>query len=243
MMLQKPTLSFVVPAYNEELAIEETLYALDYAVKKAGFKYEIIVVDDGSIDKTMRKAVEYASQNGHIKVISYRKNKGKGHALKTGSLHVEGDAIVFLDGDREIDPKQVTRYVDALKDGDIAIASKRHPQSNVEMPSVRRLLSYVFNKLVKLLTDVKLSDTQTGLKAIRKDVFKEILPKLSVKRYAFDVELLVVAKLYGFKVIELPVNVNIKSLFKFKEVWQMFIDLLGITYRLRVAKWYSRHTH
>jgi glycosyltransferase involved in cell wall biosynthesis len=238
MMLQKPRLSFVVPAYNEALAIEETLNALDDAVKETGFKYEIIVVDDGSKDGTVWKATRYASRNGHVRVIRYEKNMGKGHAIKTGSLHVTGDAIVFLDGDKEIDPKQVTRYIEALKYGDIVIASKRHPQSKVEMPKVRRVLSYAFNKLVRLLTGVKISDTQTGLKAIKKDVFKKILPKLNVKRYAFDVELLVIAKLYGFKVVELPVNVKIRSIFSFKEVWRMLVDLLGITYRLRISKQY-----
>ena len=98
----------------------------------------------------------------------------------------------------------------------------------------------VFNGLVRLLTGVPLKDTQSGLKAMRKSAFIDIFPRLAVKRYAFDVELLAVANLYGLKVVEMPVNIKLDAKFKPKEMWHMFIDLLGIAYRLRVIHWYQR---
>ena len=91
----------------------------------------------------------------------------------------------------------------------------------------------VFNGLVRLLTGVPLKDTQSGLKAMRKSAFIDIFPRLAVKRYAFDVELLAVANLYGLKVVEMPVNIKLDAKFKPKEMWHMFLDLLGIAYRLQ----------
>lgn len=231
-------LSFVMPAYNEADYIEGALDTLDRIWKETGLPYEIVVVDDGSIDSTGLKASNYASNNGHVKVVSYRENMGKGHAVKTGFTKAVGDAIVFVDSDLEIDLEKVACYVRALQHGDIVIASKRHPESIVEMPLIRRILGYSFNLLVRLLTGVELKDTQTGLKAVKRRAFENVFSRLAVKRYAFDVELLVVAKLYGLKVVELPINIKMRGLFSLKDVWRMFIDLLGISYRLRISKHY-----
>ncbi len=87
---------------------------------------------------------------------------------------------------------------------------------------------------------MRLSDTQTGLKAIRREAFANVFPRLSVKRYAFDVEMLALANLLGLKLVELPIDIRVRKLFSFQEVWRMFLDLLGITYRLRVSRWYQR---
>jgi glycosyltransferase involved in cell wall biosynthesis len=233
-------LSFVMPAYNEGDCIEDALDMLDRVVKETGVPYEIVVVDDGSVDNTRLKASNYATNNGHVRVVSYKKNLGKGYAVKTGFMQAAGDAVVFVDSDLEIDLKKVTRYIEALKHGDIVIASKWHPESVVEMPLIRKILGHGFNVLVRLMTGVKLRDTQTGLKAIKRKAFEDIFPRLAVKRYAFDVELLAVANLYGLKIVELPINIRMRGLFNPKEVWRMFIDLLGIAYRLKVLRWYQR---
>lgn len=239
-ILGKLDLSFVIPAYNEEGLIEDALGTLDEAVKSKKLQYEIVVVDDGSEDKTLSKAMTYASKNGHVKVVSYTKNLGKGYAVKKGFMQAVGEVVIFVDSDLDINLKGISRYVEALQHGDIVIASKWHPQSVVEMPLVRRLLSRSFNLLVRLLTGVKLRDTQAGLKAMKKSALKNVFPRLSVERYAFDVELLIVAKLYGLKVVEMPVNLQMQALFSLREMCRMFIDLLGIAYRLRVTHWYRK---
>jgi glycosyltransferase involved in cell wall biosynthesis len=233
-------LSFVIPAYNEEDSIEVTLGTLEEAVKNNKFSYEIIVVNDGSKDKTLSKAIKYAGRNGHVKVVSYNSNQGKGHAVRMGFMQSNGEFVIFADGDMEIDLKLVSRYVEALQNADIVIASKWHPRSVVEMPLVRRLCSHSFNMLVRLLTGVKLRDTQAGLKAIRKSAFMDIFLRLAVKRYAFDVELLAVANLYGLKVVEMPVRLKMGASFRLREMWRMLIDLLGIAYRLRVRRYYQK---
>jgi dolichol-phosphate mannosyltransferase len=233
-------LSFVIPAYNEENFIEDTLGTIDAVIMNKNLLYEILVVDDGSGDETLAKARRYASKNGHVRVLSYGKNVGKGYAVKTGFMKASGNVVIFADSDMEIDLRTISEYLDALKQGDIVIASKRHDKSRVDVPASRRILSEVFNGLVRLLTGVPLKDTQSGLKAMKKSAFVDIFPRLAVKRYAFDVELLAVAHLYGLKVVEMPVNIKLDASFKPKAMWHMFIDLLGIAYRLRIIHWYQR---
>jgi dolichol-phosphate mannosyltransferase len=236
-------LSFVLPAYNEGDSIECALDKLDRVVKDMRLRYEIVVVDDGSVDDTRAKAIKYANGNGHMRWVGYDRNMGKGYAIKQGFTQTTGDAVVFLDSDLEIDLDRVSSYVEALRAGDIVIASKWHSESVVEIPLVRRILSHGFSVLVRLLTGVKSRDTQTGLKAIRRKAFEDVFPRLAVKRYAFDVELLTVANLYGLRVVEMPVNIRMRALFSLTEVWRMFLDLLGIAYRLRVLRWYQRVIH
>jgi dolichol-phosphate mannosyltransferase len=233
-------LSFVIPAYNEEEFIEDTLETIDAVIMNKNLSYEIVVVDDGSGDNTLAKAKVYAGRNGHVKVVSYSKNVGKGYAVKTGFMKANGNVVIFADSDMEIDLKTISKYLEALKYGDIVIASKRHSNSHVKAPISRKILSASFNGLVRLLTGVPLKDTQSGLKAMKKSAFINIFPRLAVKRYAFDVELLAVAHLYGLKVVEMPVNIKLDSKFKPKEMWRMFVDLLGIAYRLRIIHWYQR---
>jgi dolichol-phosphate mannosyltransferase len=233
-------LSFVLPAYNEEDFIEDSLDTIETIIKGKNLPYEIVVVDDGSFDETLAKVTRYAKTNGHVKVISYAKNIGKGHAVKTGFMQATGDVVVFADSDMEINLETISKYLEALEHGDIVIASKRHSDSHVEVPLSRKILSLSFNSLARLLTGVPLNDTQSGLKAMKKSAFVDIFPRLAVKRFAFDVELLAVAHLYDLKVVEMPVSIKLDASFKVKQMWLMFIDLLGIAYRLRITHWYQR---
>lgn len=233
--------SFVIPAYNEEESIETALFAIEEIVKPRELSYEIVVVDDGSKDLTLSRARRYANGSGHVKVVTYDKNRGKGYAVKEGFMQTEGEFVVFVDGDLDIDLNLVSKYVDALKHADIVIASKWHSDSNVDMPLTRKILSLSFSALVRLLVNVPFKDTQAGLKAMRRMAFQNIFPKLAVKRYAFDVELLAVANFYGLRIVEMPTNLTIRSTFRLKEVFKMFLDLLGIAYRLRLIRWYQRN--
>jgi glycosyltransferase involved in cell wall biosynthesis len=232
-------LSFVIPAYNEEELIEIALGTIDGVVKDKRLPYEIVVVDDGSKDRTLSRAITYASRNGHVKVVSYTQNEGKGYAVRAGFMQTKGDVVVFADSDMDIDLSIVPSYVDALRHGDIVVATKWHPDSVVDMSLSRRILSRGFNVLVRVLTGAKIKDTQVGLKVMKKSAFVNIFPRLAVKRYAFDVELLAVANLYGLKVVEMPVSIKLDAKFKPKDIWHMFVDLLGIAYRLRVIHWYQ----
>jgi dolichyl-phosphate beta-glucosyltransferase len=236
----KPAVSFVLPAYNEGEFIEDVLERLDSTVNGNGLRCEVVVVDDGSVDDTRLKALSYASGRWYVRVFGYDSNVGKGFAVRNGFWKAVGDVVVFVDSDLDVDVEQTKSYVDALRYGDIVVGSKWHRDSVVEMPFIRKLLSRGFNVLVRLLTGVRVSDTQTGIKAVRREASCEAFRRLSVKRYAFDVELLVLARVFGLRVVELPVKLKLSGRFSFGEVWRMFLDLLGIAYRLRVKRWYQR---
>lgn len=235
-----PNLSLVLPAYNEGQTIGLVIERTDSVAKQTGLRYELVVVDDGSEDNTSTEVRCFAGKNGHVRVVGYTDNFGKGFALKTGFFHSLGDLIIFLDSDTDIEPDRVVDFVDTLKDADLVIASKRHPESVVDACLSRRFLSYGFNLLVRLLVGLDIKDTQAGLKAVKRSALKRVFPLLSVKRYAFDVELLAVSKLLGLKVVELPVNLHLNGKFKMKEALRMFLDVLGIAYRLRIVKFYQR---
>ncbi len=237
--MEKVELSIVVPAFNEENSIESALSNLDELFRCQKKTYEIVVINDGSEDNTLLNALLYAGKNGHVKVHSYDENNGKGFAIKTGFMKSSGNAVVFADSDLEIDVGAISRYIEALNYGDIVIASKWHSQSHVQISTLRRILSHCFNVLVKIMIGVSIRDTQVGLKAIRKSSFERIIPSLTIKGFAFDVELLAVANLYGLKIVEMPVQLSLNAAPKFKEILKMFVDLLKITWRARVLRIYG----
>jgi glycosyltransferase involved in cell wall biosynthesis len=234
--------SVVLCAYNEENVIEDTIHSVNIVMDQTGWNYEIIVVDDGSSDHTRKRAAEYVgtSHNGHLKVIGYEKNMGKGNAIKTGFVHAQGDFIVVIDSDLDVDPTMIPSYVKALENNDIVVASKWHPRSRTEITLKRKVLSYGFNVLSRLLTGIKLTDTQTGLKAFRREVLERMAPKFVVKRYAFDLEVIGACNHAGYRISVLPVDVHIESMVSFKEILRMILDMFGIAYRLRVLKYYQR---
>ncbi|MEM3737529.1 MAG: glycosyltransferase family 2 protein [Candidatus Bathyarchaeia archaeon] len=231
--------SVIMPAYNEEEYIAQAVWEVDCILRGISESYEIVVVDDGSVDQTRRQIQNYARTHQHIKVVGYSHNMGKGYALKYGFSQAAGEKIILLDGDRNISPEQIGAYLKALEGADIAIASKRHPQSKVKSPLKRKFLSRAFHLLAKLLVGVKVSDTQTGLKAFRRRALDAILKMQRVRAYAFDVEVLALAAILRMQVVELPVKMELTGDISFRSILRMFSDLLGIAYRLRVKRSYQ----
>jgi glycosyltransferase involved in cell wall biosynthesis len=238
----KVAVSILLPAFNEEANIKRSLEAVTHALSGIGLGYEIVVIDDGSRDGTRLKAAE-EMEKLPVKVVGYGVNKGKGGALKYGTKFASGEITVFLDCDGEIDPTDLAEYFVALRDADLAIGSKRHPNSRVEAPLERKFLSACFNYLARILTGISCSDTQSGLKAFRTSSLKRIMPLVSVKKYAFDVEILTVASLMKMRVAELPVTIQLSARFRAHSVLRMLVDLLGIAYRFRIKRWYQRNLH
>lgn len=232
--------SVIMPAYNEAEGLSKSV---DKVKKRFGAIWddcEIIVVDDGSTDRTRNVFFENSLFEG-IKLVSYYKNQGKGYAFRKGFSRVTGEFTFLVDGDTEIMADDLIDYFQALKESDITIGSKRHPSSKVNTPTMRRFLSLGYNILERLLTGVKVSDTQAGFKGSKSTALYQIMPLLSVKKYAFDAEMLAVATLLNMKIRELPVQVELKASFRARHVFRMIIDLMGITYRLRVRRWYQKN--
>ena len=238
----KVAVTILLPAFNEEANIKHSLEAVSRHLSGMGLRYEIVVIDDGSRDGTRLKAAE-EMERLPVKVVGYGVNRGKGGALKYGSRFASGEVTVFMDCDGEIDPLDLARYHEALRTADLAIGSKRHAGSHVDVPLERKFLSFGFNYLVRLLTGIRYSDTQSGLKAFRTSSLKKIMPLVSVKKYAFDVEILTVASLMRMQVAEMPVRIRLSARFGAHGVLRMLVDLLGIAYRLRIKRWYQRNLH
>lgn len=238
-------LSIVVPVYNQEQSILQNVRTICERVR-AGVNesFEIIVVSDGSIDRTDEQLVE--SRIERVRFLRYDRNLGKGYAIKVGALDARGRWIAYVDADLDLDPGSLPEYVAvAERDGlDFAIGSKRHPDSVVSYPSSRRFASWLFQRYVKLLLRLDIRDTQVGIKVFRREIADQVLPLLLVKRYAFDIELLAVARAFGFgRVREMPVTLAYNfsgSGVRFAAVVQALTDTLAVFYRLRILHTYQR---
>jgi len=239
---EKVDVSVILCAYNEGNVIEDAVARVDNVMQRHRWSYEIVVVDDGSLDDTRLKAVKCARAHGdgRVVVLGHERNMGKGKAVKTGFEHARGDFVVFIDGDLDVDPRAIPKFIEALGGSDVAVASKWHPQSHADMAFKRKILSFGFNVVSRIFTGVKLRDTQAGLKAFRREVLERLAPKLVVNRYAFDLELVGACNHSGYKIVELPVHVHIDNMVGFREVLKMAVDVLRIAYRLRILKCYQR---
>ncbi len=231
--------SLILCAYNEADVIVDAVKRVERVLDCTGLDYEIVVVDDGSSDGTLKRVLDYknADCNGdRLKVVGYGRNMGKGNAIMVGFKHSRGDLVVFMDGDLDVNPSYIPEYIEALKDNDVVIGCKWHRNSYVKMNFKRKFLSFGFNIFSRILTGIKLRDTQTGLKGFRRYVLEEISSRLVVKRYAFDLELMAMCNHCGYKIAEMPVDVSINQTAHLKEIFRMALDTIKVAYRLRVLR-------
>jgi|SRR5438876_3398361 len=235
----KGRVSIIMPAYNEADHICNSIAEVKKQFSKVCADCEVIVVDDGSGDGT-RRLVQNLPYDG-IKLVTYERNEGKGFAFRKGFSRATGEFTFLVDSDAEIMASELRDYLDALRAMDIAIGSKRHPLSQVRTPVLRRFLSLGFNIIERLLTGTKATDTQAGFKGMRSLVAYQVMPLITAKRFAFDLEFLTVASLLGFHVKELPVSIDLKATVNVGRVSRMMVDLLGIAYRLRITRWYQKN--
>jgi glycosyltransferase involved in cell wall biosynthesis len=231
--------SVIMPAYNESGNIVRSIHNVKRMFQTLNVNYEIIVVDDGSIDATSL-VVEDLNED-HVRIIRYPTNMGKGYAFKTGFNHVLGEYVFLIDSDCEIQPRDIRAFIKQLDHSDIAIGSKRHPMSKVQSPPMRKVFSLALRVLTRFSTGMKISDSQAGFKAAKSSSVYKIVPLMSVKRFAFDIEFLTIAQLLHMKIVELPVEIDLRKTASPSKIFRTFIDLLGITYRLRLRRWYQKN--
>jgi len=239
-MKDRPKLSMIMPAYNEEKRIEGAIEAAVKVLEGIGLNYEIVVVNDGSSDETAKKVLKCAKKYNAVKLVSYNENRGKGYAIKEGFKHANGDILVLMDTGGEISPVNLREYLNALKCVDVAIGSKWHRQSSVQAPFLRKFLSRGFYVLAKLLVGIKVSDAQVGFKAFRREALEKLVKMQSAKRYVFDVEYLALANFLKLKLVELPIYIQLDARFSLRKIWQMFWELLGVAYKIRIKKGYQK---
>jgi dolichyl-phosphate beta-glucosyltransferase len=233
----KPYLSVIIPAFNEADRLGATLNSCSKYLLRQPYSYEIIVIDDGSTDKT-RELVEASKlSTPNLILITLPTNKGKGAAVKAGMLAAHGEYRLFMDADNSTDISQIEKLLPYLEQGyDITIGSRRIAGAEIKVKQnpLRDFLGWVFRTLVHMLIPLGIEDTQNGFKLFSAKAAEEIFPKLLSKSWSFDVEVLLKAKKMSFKIKEVPIIwINDgRSKLHFYQIFGMLIDLLLIRIRI-----------
>jgi len=230
--------SIVIPAYNEAQRLPATLRTLlDFAANHKGEIEEILVVDDGSSDETSAVARKVEKESPLVRLIHYRDNGGKGYAIRRGVVEARGDLILLSDADLSTPITELDRLRSRIDSAPIVIGSRALDTSMVKVPQrwYRQQMGRIFNRIMRRLTGLPFGDTQCGFKLLRRDVAREIFPLATIDRFAWDVEMLMIADTRGYSVIEVPVlwfNSPDSRVHIIRDSARMLIDVIGIRRRL-----------
>ena len=244
----KEKFSILIPVHNEAKRIRGNLKEVKTTLDGLECNYEIIAIDDGSSDNSYQVLEELEKEIPQLIVGRNSQNFGKGRALKKAFKYASGDLIVWLDADLDLHPFQIKTLYDMmeLNDADIVIGSKMHPNSKVNYPLARRIISFGYYFLIRILFNLPCHDTQTGLKLFRRKVIEEVFPRILVKQFAFDLEVLVNAHHLGFKLAEAPIILENKRDYRrigVSSITTTFKDTMAIWYRMYILKYYDRIDH
>jgi glycosyltransferase involved in cell wall biosynthesis len=243
---RKKLLSIIIPAYKQENTIKQDILQIIESVEQVRRPYEIIVVVDGQLDKTAQRI--RSLHHPKVKATGYKKNKGKGHAVRFGMSKAKGDYIFFIDAGMDLNPNAISMLLAHFNwyKADVIVGSKLHPVSIVNYPWQRKILSWGYRIIVKIFFGLSIRDTQVGIKMFKREVLEKVLPRLLVKNYAFDIEMLAVSHRLGYKrIYEAPVELdfNNASSITSKKLWNIILlmlwDTLAVFYRLKILKYYD----
>jgi len=238
--------SIIVPAYKQEKTIKNDIEKIENVMSQLRYDYEIIVVVDGFIDETFENAKKIKSAK--VIVIGYQHNHGKGYAVRFGMAKAKGSIVAFIDAGMDLNPNGISMLLEYFVwyDADVIVGSKLHSASKVNYPTQRKILSLGYRFLVKLLFGLTVKDTQVGMKFFKRKVLEDVLPRLLVKDYAFDIEILAVAyRLKYSRIYEAPVELEFKnsSTITSANLWRtillMLNDTLAVFYRLKILRYYD----
>ena len=240
-MNQEIKLSVVIPAYKEEKRLPKTLKEINKYLSKQDYNYEILVVNDGSPDKTAEIAQSLVSEIKNLKVIGYEKNRGKGYAVRFGMLEAKGQYRLFTDADNSTSIDQVEKMFPEFETGFDIVIGSRDVKGAISDPPQPWIRSVVTAESFKLLRKIivglwGIEDTQCGFKGFKAGVVEKVFPKGKIDRFAFDPEILVLSKRAGYKIKEIPIywKNDLESKVKFKSMVKMGLDLIKI--RLNLLK-------
>jgi glycosyltransferase involved in cell wall biosynthesis len=236
--------TIIVPFYNPGPRFGSHLASVVDVLEASGSTFEVIAVSDGSTEDSQKVVGKFEAHG--VRLITMAHNGGKGSALRAGMADARGRYVGFIDADGDIPASTMIRFLEITRsdDGpDIILGSKRHPESEVVYPLLRHCYSWCYQLLIGVLFQLPVRDTQTGIKFVRRDVLSAVVPRMLEKRFAFDLELLVVARHLGYRhVVEAPVQIGERftSTVSIHAVQGIVLDTLAIFYRLHLLKYYDR---
>jgi glycosyltransferase involved in cell wall biosynthesis len=230
--LTTPFLSLIFPAYNEETRLPDTLTQVFEFAARQPYTLEVLLVENGSVDRTFQIAQGFAAQHPQMQVLQNDKS-GKGRAVRQGMLAAQGEYRFMCDVDLSMPVNEINRFLPpALEGYDIALASReasgavRHGE-----PYYRHFVGRIYNGLIRFLALPGLQDTQCGFKCFKSTVAEDLFPRQTLTGWSFDVELLFIARLLGYKVVEMPIHWYYNPHSKISVVrdsFKMGVDLLTI---------------
>lgn len=203
-------ISVIVPTYNEEALIQDTIQQTAAFLQEKYDSYEIIIADDGSFDSTLSIVRSLARKNAHIKVLTSNQNYGKGYAVRRGMLLAQGDYALFMDADLSTPLDEISNLLDGMNrnNADIGIGSRALKESRLIKPQrgLRQTMGRIFNFLFQMILVRGIEDSQCGFKCFRKEICKTVFAKTFIRGFCFDAEILFIAKKKGFSIFELPIK-------------------------------------
>jgi len=228
-----PDLSIIIPSFNEEQRLPDTLRKIAAYVRERRPDTEVIVVDDGSTDKTAAVARSYQARIPLLRVLSNGTNRGKGFSVRHGSLEARGNIVLFTDADLSSPIEEGEKLLARLATHDVAIGSRAVDRSLIEahQSAFRESAGIVFNRIVRIILRLPFVDTQCGFKAFRRERCRIIFEQQTIERFGFDPELLYLARHHGLSTIEVPVRWAHSPATKvsmLKDSVQMFLDVFVI---------------
>tara|TARA_A100000164_G_C21916215_1_gene778374 strand:+ start:88 stop:813 length:726 start_codon:yes stop_codon:yes gene_type:complete len=236
--------SIVIPLYNEERRLKKNLPTIDIFLKKnQKKKVELIFVSDGSSDNTNKIIKDYINENSKklkINFIKYKKNIGKGFAVKSGVLAAKNKWILICDADLSVHPNQFISWKKnnfLVPKNNAFFGSREHKKSKIKASKMRVILGYFFKKLIRFIFSINLKDTQCGFKVFNKHYSKKVFKDIKSYRFAFDVELTLLLKKNNVKIIELPLKWTHKEGSKlnlFRDMPLMLLDLIIIKFKEKI---------
>ncbi len=238
-------LSVIIPAYNEEKRLPKTLHLIDDYLSRQSYDWEILVVDNGSADRTPQIVRELAGRIKGLELIGGFSGRGKGFAVKKGMLAAKGDFRIFVDADNSTSIDQIEKMWPEFEKGADIVIGSRDVKGAVLDPPQPWLRSMILGEGFKLYRKLiiglwRIQDTQCGFKCFGKKAAEDIFPKCKIDHFAFDPEILVIAKKYGYKIKEIPIywKNDLNSKVNFKGIVKMALDLIQIRLNL-IAKKYA----
>lgn len=238
-------ISIIIPAYNEAKRIKPTILGIYAYLREKPYSYEVIVVNDGSKDDTAYVVEKLSLELPHLKLIDNVENKGKGYAVKMGMLAARGSARLFMDADGATSVDHLEKMLPYLTRGYGVVTSSRYAPGAVldkPQPALRAFLGRVFRLFVQLIVPLGVEDTQNGFKLFTADAAEEIFSRLTVYRWAFDVEVLAIARTLGFTLREVPIRWrdDERSKMTLKGMIHMIVEVMVVRTHLWFGKYFPK---